>query len=81
MPCAIYKGPRKADTYLYVEQEGDFERVPAALLELLGPLQLVMTLDLDERQQLALADIEEVRRQLREQGYYLQMPPEEGLPV
>lgn len=75
MHCAIYKGPKKIDHYLYVEQEGDFSRVPQALLDFLGQLQLVMTLELDAERKLAQADAELVRKALREQGYYLQMPP------
>jgi uncharacterized protein YcgL (UPF0745 family) len=75
MHCAIYKGSKKIDHYLYVEQEGDFSRVPQALLDLLGNLQLVMTLELGPQRKLAQADIEQVRQSLRAQGYFFQMPP------
>lgn len=75
MHCAIYKGPKKTDHYLYVERENDFSRVPESLLNLLGELQLVMTLELGEGRTLAQADINQVRQALREQGYYFQMPP------
>ena len=78
MQCVIYKGRKKADTYLYLEREGDFSRVPPALLELLGPLERVMSLELGPQRTLARADAEQVRGLLREQGYYLQMPPREG---
>lgn len=77
MHCVIYKGRRKQDAYLYVEREGEFSRVPEALLDMLGALEQVMALDLGERRSLAQADPEQVRRQLREQGYYLQMPPQD----
>ena len=75
MHCAIYKGPKKIDHFLYVENEGDFSRVPQALLDVLGQLQLIMTLELGPERALAQADAEQVRTALREQGYYLQMPP------
>lgn len=83
MKCAIYKSLKKFDTYLYVEREDDFERVPAALRDMLGRLELVMTLELTPDRTLAHADPEQVRRQLREQGYYLQMPSkdESGRPL
>ena len=42
---------------------------------MLGALELVLTLELDARRTLAQADPQEVRRQLLEQGYYLQLPP------
>lgn len=75
MHCAIYKGPKKIDHYLYVEQTDDFSRVPQALLDFLGELQLIMTLELGPERKLAQADAKQVRQALREQGYYLQMPP------
>lgn len=82
MRCVIYKGERKRDTYLYVEREDDFARVPPALLAMLGTLQRVMSLELVEGRSLAQADAEQVRQSLKQQGYYLQMPPgEPGAPA
>lgn len=78
MKCAIYRSRKKLDTYLYVEREDDFERVPDALREMLGGLDFVMTLELTPERTLAQADPEQVRQQLREQGYYLQLPPREA---
>lgn len=75
MQCAIYKSNKKADTYLYVQEEGDFSRVPPDLLSLLGRLDLVMTLELTPDRTLARADPEQVRQQLETPGYYLQLPP------
>ena len=75
MNCAIYKGTRQADHYLYVEREDDFARVPKPLLQMLGELRLVMTLELDEDRRLAQADASQVMQALREEGYFLQLPP------
>ncbi|HHH47649.1 MAG TPA: YcgL domain-containing protein [Gammaproteobacteria bacterium] len=75
MNCAIYKGSRKEDHYLYVEREDDFEHVPEDLLKMLGELSLVITLELSEGRKLAQADVNKVMQSLREQGYYLQVPP------
>jgi len=75
MHCVIYKGARRPDTYLFVEREDDFGRVPEALLELLGPLQRIMSLELTSERTLVQADVREVRRRLHSQGYYLQWPP------
>ena len=80
MQCAIYKGRRKAETFLYIEEADEFSRVPVALLDILGQLELVMELDLASRRELANADIDEVCRLLKEQGFYLQMPPDEDAP-
>jgi len=75
MQCAIYRSNKKADTYLYVQEEGNFSRVPPDLLNLLGQLDLVITLELTPDRTLARADPEQVRQQLGTQGYYLQLPP------
>jgi len=75
MQCAVYKGNKKTDHYLYVEKEGDFSRIPQALLDLLGELQLVISLELSPERKLAQADVVDVMTQLSEQGYYFQMPP------
>ena len=40
----IYKGTRRAETYLYVPEENNFEQVPQDLLTALGTLELVMQL-------------------------------------
>lgn len=73
--CAIYKGKRKQETYLYVTGEDRFEDVPRALLDALGELQLVMTLELTPQRPLAREDVNTVIANLRQQGYHLQLPP------
>lgn len=80
MHCAIYKGLRKPESFLYIERAGDFTRVPEALLKMFGELELVMELDLGDRRRLANADVDEVKRLLSEQGFYLQMPPDKDAP-
>ncbi len=73
--CTIYKSSKKAETYLYIEKADDFSKVPEALMRLLGKPQLVMTLDLDRRKALAIADVSKVKQELQEHGFYLQLPP------
>ncbi len=75
MRCVIYRSRRRRGTYLYVQLEDDLARVPPALLTLLGELERVLTVELTAQRKLAQADGGQVRRQLAEQGYYLQLPP------
>lgn len=75
MFCAIYKSSRKAQTYLYVRGKDQFDDVPEALLSTFGRLELVMVINLANRQKLANVNIEKVRSALTDQGYYLQLPP------
>ena len=75
MKCVVYKGAGKSDTYLFVECESDISQVPSDLLEALGTLEKVMNLELSPDQTLARADPDTVRQQLRDKGFYLQLPP------
>ena len=75
MKCVVYKGSRKPGAYLYIPHEGDFSHVPKSLLDLLGDLQLAISLDLTADSTLAQARVEEVLEQLRDRGFYLQLPP------
>jgi len=75
LSCWIYKSPRKDEMYLYLAREDDFDCVPESLLRHFGDPAPVMRLELHEGRSLARAEVDEVMRLLREQGYYLQMPP------
>lgn len=75
MFCVIYRSPQRDQTYLYVEKKDGFSRVPEELLRGFGKPQLAMALPLERTKKLANADIEKVKLALREQGYYLQLPP------
>ena len=75
MLCAIYRSPKRDQTYLYIEKKDDFSRIPAELLVSFGKPQFAMLLSLNERKTLATADIEKVKSALTEQGFYLQIPP------
>ncbi|WP_226067817.1 YcgL domain-containing protein [Dickeya zeae] len=75
MYCVIYRSSKREQTYLYVEKKDDFSRVPAELMKSFGLPHLVMLLPFDGSKKLASADIEKVKQMLKEQGFYLQLPP------
>ncbi|MGL4859353.1 MAG: YcgL domain-containing protein [Enterobacteriaceae bacterium] len=77
MLCAIYRSPKQQQMYLYIEKRDDFSRVPSELLHNFGQPQFAMLLALNKYKKLAIADIEQVRHLLQQQGYYLQLPPPE----
>jgi len=77
MQCAIYKSPRKQDTYLYLAARDDFSCLPENLLKLLGEPLHVMDLDLHPDRQLAQENTVEVLQNLQERGWHLQMPRRE----
>lgn len=73
--CTIYKCSKRADTFLYVEKADDFSKVPEELRKLIGTPKLFMTLDLDGRKKLGVAELAKVKNELLENGFYLQLPP------
>ncbi|KRW58049.1 YcgL domain-containing protein [Pseudomonas sp. TTU2014-080ASC] len=74
--CSIYKSPRKNEMYLYVLRSEGLSRVPEALLGMFGPPALAMELVLTPERKLAREDINKVLENLKEQGFHLQMPPQ-----
>lgn len=75
MLCAIYKSPKKALTYLFVKSRDDFSDVPEALMQTFGTPSLVTIVNLANKDKLAMADIEKVKENLTDVGFYLQLPP------
>jgi hypothetical protein len=73
--CAVFRSRRNPDTYLYVNHHEGLSRVPEALQRELGGTERAMTLVLTPERRLARTSAAEVLRAIREQGYYLQMPP------
>lgn len=74
MQCFVYRSTRRADAYLFVPRADDFDDVPAALRERLGPLELAMELELTAERRLARIDGATVLEHLERDGFYLQMP-------
>jgi uncharacterized protein YcgL (UPF0745 family) len=75
MLCVIYKSSKKEQTYLFVKQRDDFSDVPPPLMSTFGTPKLVTLINLATKEKLGMADIERVRENLNQQGYYLQLPP------
>lgn len=76
--CYVYKGDRKDDHFVYLDKELDLSQpeknLPAAILKLLGQLSLVLDFELTVERKLPQADAEQVLSDIKEQGFYLQMP-------
>lgn len=75
MICFIYRSSKKSEMYLYTLIKDDFTAIPEQLMNVFGKPEFSMMVNLKQRTKLARADIEKVREQLNEDGYYLQMPP------
>lgn len=79
MQCFVYASQRKADSYLWLAERDAFAKLPESLLLLLGDLRFVMEVHLDEQRKLPVEDTLQVLAHLREQGWHLQLPPQETL--
>ena len=75
MKAWVYKSSKQEQTYLYVGRENHFDDVPEGLITLLGELEFVLAVELHEERRLAQVDARDVMERLRENGYFLQMPP------
>lgn len=80
MQVYVYKGVNKDDHYLYLDRELDLgseeeiSEIPLALVTMLGDLSLVLEFELTADRVLMQADATQVRADILEQGFYLQMP-------
>ncbi|WP_422508201.1 YcgL domain-containing protein [Stenotrophomonas sp. GZD-301] len=81
MQAYVYKSQRKQDTYVYLAVRDDFSAVPDALKATLAPFAFVLEVALTPDRRLALADAGQVRANLAERGFHLQMPPPPVAPV
>jgi uncharacterized protein YcgL (UPF0745 family) len=77
--CSVFRSLKKAETYLYLAQGHAYEDLPAELRMAFGKPVFVMHLKLDEDRRLARVDSRQVMEQLDSQGFFLQLPPEEGV--
>jgi len=77
MKCSVWKSPGKAFTYIYLKSGHDYAELPSALREMFGEPEFVMDLELTPERNLAYEDTGLVIKNLAEEGYHLQMPPQD----
>lgn len=71
----VYKTARKAETFLFVPAGQLPEQWPEQLAKAFAPAQWVMSLTLSEDRPLAAQPVTTVMEAVRQQGFYLQLPP------
>lgn len=82
MKCYVYKGELQENHYLYLPEEINetvLDQLPAALVELLGDLHLVVEFELTPQRELPQADSQQVLEDIQRFGFYLQMPKKDML--
>lgn len=73
MNVFVYRSLKKNGYYLYVLNEGDFERVPEALTTALGSLEFALNFELNSERTLASENPQTVIDNLTTAGYHLQI--------
>ena len=71
----IFKGDKKEEMYLYVDQKEGLQKVPGDLLASFGRIESVMILPMNQEKKLARVKASDVLRGIKKEGYFLQMPP------
>jgi uncharacterized protein len=73
--CEVFKSPRREEMYLWVDRRFVWESAPESLLDRFARPVSLMTLVLTPEKTLGRARATDVMTAIRENGYYLQMPP------
>jgi len=81
MQAYVYKSQRKQDSFVYLAVRDDFWVIPDAVKASLAPFQFVLEVALTPDRRLAQADAAQVRQNLAERGFHLQLPPLPLAPV
>jgi uncharacterized protein YcgL (UPF0745 family) len=77
MIAYIYKSRRKDELYLYISKKDDFSNVPQSLYDSMGKEPVfVMEIELNPERKLARENVETVIKNLNEQGFHVQIPPQ-----
>jgi uncharacterized protein YcgL (UPF0745 family) len=77
LKCTVLRSSLRAFTYIYLRVGHDYTDLPAPLKKVFGEPEFVMDLDLSPERKLALEDVDKVMQNLSDQGYHLQLPPQE----
>lgn len=79
MKCSVFRSSLKDFTYIYLSEDSEFDDLPVSLKKVFGEPEIVMNLELTPERKLAYEDVTQVMKNLAEQGYHLQMPPQEDV--
>jgi uncharacterized protein YcgL (UPF0745 family) len=75
MEVRVLRSDKRADTYLFVPEDGQYEDLPQGLRDGFGEAKPFLSFFLHQHKLLAQADAAKVLKSLREHGFYLQLPP------
>lgn len=71
--CYIYRSIKKENSYLYIDKENDFSRVPEVLMKAFGQPIFAMKVLLDGKRQFVAGNAKEIEQKITDDGFFLQM--------
>jgi len=71
----VFKGAKREEMYLYVDQKRGTADVPTDLLATFGELSSVLVIPLTPKRPLARVAAADVLAGIEQDGYFLQLPP------
>ena len=74
MQCFVYRSSKKDGLYVYLADEDGLDKLPTPVQNQLGEPEFALAIDLSTRTSLGHEDITEVRKNLENQGFHIQMP-------
>lgn len=78
MQCYVYRSRRKPGSFLFIPEKDNFSYLPEILLKIFGEPEFSFEFDLTPERTLVIkAEASEVLRVIKENGFYLQLPPSE----
>jgi len=72
--CTVYKSLKKDETYVFIPTETLIADLPDELKKVLGETEKVMSLTITPEKKMARGTGAEVMKNIKEQGFHLQMP-------
>ncbi|MCK5726075.1 MAG: YcgL domain-containing protein [Thiotrichaceae bacterium] len=70
----VYRSQNKQWTYLFLPKKDDFSVLDDTLVKLLGELDFTFEFELDKQKKLMQSDSATVLKQIKKEGFYLQLP-------
>lgn len=78
MQCYVYRSRRKPGSFLFLPEKDNFARVPEVLMTIFGEPEFSFDFELNAERKLVLKlEAPEIRRVMQENGFFLQLPPNE----
>lgn len=71
--CYIYRSLKKENSYLYIDNENDFSKIPEVLMKAFGQPVFIMKVLLDGKRKFVVGSSQEIEEKITQDGFFFQM--------